>query len=122
MRQLSIVCSVLTSLSLGMTAARADDVPELDIQRTCQGIARQASGPAERGGPDLSFNRCIKSELRVRRTVSRRWSAFSRSEKATCLGETRAAGVPSYSDLLVCLEMAKSARNRGFRLPPPIGR
>ena len=37
--------------------ARADDVPDLNVDPVCRGIAQQASDPGEQGGPDLAFAR-----------------------------------------------------------------
>lgn len=121
MRFLGIL-AMIASLAAGMTIARADNVPSLDIRPTCQAIARHASGVGERGGPDVSYRQCVKSELQTRRKLSRRWSTFSSQEKANCVADTTVAGLPSYTDLLTCLQMAKDARSHGFGLLPPAQR
>jgi len=47
---------VLALAAVGGPSARADEVPELNIDPVCRGIAAHASGPSECGGPDLSFS------------------------------------------------------------------
>jgi len=42
--------------------ALSDDVPELNVDPVCRGIAQQAKDPGERGGPDLAYSACVKSE------------------------------------------------------------
>ena len=46
---------VLTFAVAGADVARADDVPELNVDPVCRGIAQQALTPGEKGGPDLAF-------------------------------------------------------------------
>jgi len=88
----------------------ADDVPRFDLEPVCHGIARQ-------GGLDLEpnqsarqdFNSCMKSEMATRDQLVEQWSTFKASDKSNCIGETNAGGMPSYTDLLTCLQMARDA-------------
>jgi hypothetical protein len=89
--------------------AQADDVPELNVDPVCRGIAQQAKDPGERGGPDLAFAQCVKSEQAVRQKLIGEWSTFRPADKATCLGSVN-GGYASYTDLITCLEMARDAR------------
>jgi hypothetical protein len=121
MRTLLTTGIIVTSLFAAGRLAHADQVPALDIAQTCRGIASHALGPGERGDADVSFRQCLKSELQVRGKLARRWAMFSPNEKAQCLADTH-AGFPSYTDLLTCLELARQARNSGFRPPLSIER
>jgi hypothetical protein len=88
----------------------ADDVPRFNLEPVCHGIARQ-------GGLDLEpnqsvrqdFESCIKSEMAIRDQLAKQWSTFKASDKANCIGESNAGGLPSYTDLLTCLQMARDA-------------
>jgi len=88
----------------------ADDVPRFNLEPVCHGIARQ-------GGLDLEpnqsvrqdFNSCMKSEMAIRDQLVEQWSTFKASDKSNCIGETNAGGMPSYTDLLTCLQMAMDA-------------
>jgi hypothetical protein len=90
--------------------ACADDVPQLNVDPVCHGIAKQAAGPGEKGGPDLAFSQCVKNEQAMRQKLSGEWSTFIPSEKTNCVGEATSASLPSYTDLVTCLEMARDAR------------
>jgi hypothetical protein len=89
--------------------AQADDVPDLNVDPVCRGIAQQAKDPSESGGPDLAFAQCVKSEQAMRQKLVNEWSTFKPAEKANCVGSEK-AGYASYTDLVTCLEMARDAR------------
>src|SRR3984893_11712269 len=89
--------------------ARSDDVPDLNVDPVCRGIAQQAKDPGERGGPDLAFAQCVKSEQAMRQKLVNEWPTFKPAEKANCIGSEK-AGYASYTDLVTCLEKARDAR------------
>jgi hypothetical protein len=92
----------------------ADAVPRFDVDPICRGIAEQ-------GGLDLepsdtvrrSIESCVTSEMAVRKKLVEEWSSFVPSDKAHCAEESTAGGLPSYTDLLTCLEMARDTRQLG---------
>jgi len=108
-KAISHIALVLTLAVMSIGAARADDVPDLNVDPVCRGIAQQASGPAERGGPDLAFSQCVKSEQAMRQKLMGEWSTFAPADRANCVGSERGA-LASYTDLVTCLEMARDAR------------
>ena len=77
MRIVFQVCFALMALLTLSLDAFADDVPVLDVQQICRGIASQAANPTERGGPDLAFNDCVKSEQAIRGEIAKAWSTFA---------------------------------------------
>jgi hypothetical protein len=89
--------------------AGAQQLPHLDFNPVCHGIARHAGSAGERGGPDLSFHQCVASELQVRKHLAKQWSGFSSAARANCIGGVNAGGLPSYTALLTCLQVARSA-------------
>jgi hypothetical protein len=89
--------------------AFADDVPDLNVDPVCRGIAQQAKDPGEKGGPDLAFSQCVKSEQAMREKLSKEWTTFAPTDKAHCIGNEK-GGYASYTDLITCLEMARDAR------------
>ena len=99
MRRTLMKCTSPVLLLASVLLAHAQDVPVLDIEPVCRGIAKQAATAGERGGPDLGLAQCIKSEQATREQLARelRWR-----------GEIRS--LPSYTDLVTCLEMARDAR------------
>ena len=103
--------SVSTAFLLSaVLAAWSDEVPVLDLNPICHGIAQGASGAGERGGPDLSFARCVRSEQAVRRKLVNEWSSFALADKQNCVAETTIGGLASYTKLYGCLRSATTAR------------
>lgn len=92
------------------TGAIADDVPELNIQPTCRGIAEQAAAPSEKGGPDLAYSQCMQSERAMKERLVGEWPTFVANDKTNCVAEATSTSLPSYTDLATCLEMARDAR------------
>ena len=102
--------ALLLALAMaGAGVARADDVPNLNVDPVCRGIAEQALTPGEKGGPDLAFSQCVQSEQTERQKLVGQWSNFMPADKATCIGSEQSA-LPSYTGLATCLEMAREAR------------
>ncbi len=95
---------------VAVTPALADEVPALNVEPVCRGIAQQAATPSEKGGPDLAYSQCVSSEQAMREKLSKEWTTFTSGDKANCVGETKSGPLPSYTDLVTCLEMARDAR------------
>ena len=96
-------------LFIAIWPARSQDIPDLNVDPVCHGIAQQAANPTEKGDPDLSFANCVKSEQAMRQKLVGEWATFSSSEKTNCIG-SEMGGLASYTDLVSCLEMARDAR------------
>jgi hypothetical protein len=110
MRQLlmkGVAAAILLAASI---SARADDAPQLNVDPVCHGIAQQAGTPGEKGGPDLAFSQCVKNEQAMRQKLVGEWSTFVPAEKSNCVNEETSVSLPSYTDLVTCLEMARDAR------------
>jgi hypothetical protein len=90
--------------------ARADEVPQLNVDPVCRGIAKQSASPGEKGAPDLGYTQCVQNEQAMRQKLVGEWSTFIPSEKSNCVGEATSVPLPSYTDLITCLEMARDAR------------
>jgi hypothetical protein len=77
--------------------AQPSNVPNLKINPVCRGIVQQTATPGERGGPDLTFGRCVRSEMAIRHKLICEWAAFTPTEKANCVG-LEMGGFASYTD------------------------
>ena len=109
MRKLLISAPAAGMLLIATLPAHSQEIPKLNVDPVCRGIAQQAATPGEVGGPDLSFRRCIKSEMTMRHRLVRKWATYTPGEKTNCIG-SEAGGFASYTDLATCLQMAKQAR------------
>jgi hypothetical protein len=96
-------------LLIAIWPVRSQEIPDLNVDPVCHGIAKQAANPTEQGDPDLSFANCVKSEQAMRQRLVSEWATFSPAEKTNCIG-SEMGGVASYTDLVSCLEMARDAR------------
>jgi hypothetical protein len=98
----------LTLILLG--PVKSDDVPYLNVNPVCKGIAEQSGTVGEKGGPDLTFKDCVSSEQEVKSQLAKQWSTFNAEDKGHCVRETQMGGESSYTELITCLEMARDVR------------
>jgi hypothetical protein len=91
-------------------AAAADDVPNLDVEQVCDGIAKQ--GGVTFHDPQIAQEKknCLDSEAAVRNELIKQWAKFDRADKTSCVNESKMGGESSYTELLTCLEMARDVR------------
>jgi hypothetical protein len=68
-------------------SARSDDIPTLDVNPVCRGIASQ--GELEAGLQQTSFQECVKSEQAVREQIKKEWSTFTTADKTHCVALAR---------------------------------
>jgi hypothetical protein len=103
-RRLAVVllAVALTSGAIGIACAQAagrragtGGVPNLDVTRSCR----------ESSTPD-----CLAQEKIAREMLVKAWPDFKAQEKATCAGEAKEAGAPSYIEWLTCLQTNADAR------------
>jgi hypothetical protein len=102
-------CVPVVILLTASWSARSQNIPDLNVDPVCHGIAQQAANPSEKGGPDLAFAQCVKSEQAMRQKLVGEWSTFLPAERVNCIG-SEMGGMASYTDLVSCLEMARDAR------------
>ena len=89
-------------------AARSDDIPTLDVNPVCHGIAMQ--GELEAGLQQTSFQQCVQSEQATRDELKKQWSTFSTADKSHCVALAKTGGESSYTELITCMEMARDVR------------
>jgi hypothetical protein len=99
------------ALATHLTVTVADNVPNFNVEPLCRGIA-------EHGGLDLEPNEtvqqsvesCVTDEMDIRKRLVQEWPTFMAGDKAECTSESSAGGVPSYTELLTCLQMARDVK------------
>lgn len=96
----------MVALGAQLTVAMADDLPRFDIQRNCRLDTAAAAGLAVAEG----MKNCVRDERQARQQLSKQWSRFSASNRASCTTESNIGGTPSYVGLLTCLQMTVWAR------------
>src|SRR6201982_3473802 len=104
----NFVATLLAAVCLSGLSARSDDIPTLDVNPVCRGIAMQ--GELEVGLQQTSFQQCVQSEQSVRDEIKKEWSTFSTADKSHCVALAKTGGESSYTELLTCMEMARDVR------------
>ena len=101
----------IAMIMLATFSARSDDVPTLDVNPVCRGIASQSG--LEAGLQRTSFEQCVQSEQTVREQSKKEWSTFATADKSHCVTLAKTGGESSYTELITCLEMARDVRALG---------
>lgn len=104
-----------SALALGfqLFTPAADNVPVLNVEPVCQGIAVQGGSSFQDPAVGKEKQDCIRSENEVRQDLVKQWSSFSAADRAACVSEATMGGDSSYTELLTCLEMARDVRSLG---------
>jgi hypothetical protein len=103
--------ALLAGLMLAIpVAAAADDVPNLNVEPVCDGIAKQ--GGVTFHDPQIAQEKknCLDTEATVRNQLVKQWAKFDRADRISCVNESEMGGESSYTELLTCLEMARDVR------------
>jgi hypothetical protein len=92
--------------------ALADTPPHFDVESGCRAAASRVGGAVV--DPDV----CIKSESRARDELKEHWPQFTGADRGVCVPLSKTGGMPTYTELLTCLEMSRDVRrlraeNRG---------
>lgn len=78
--------------------ANAQGVPRLDYRSTCNAT------PAVGMDQKATIASCIADEEGARAALPPVWAKSSRASRSTCVAETTQGGLPSYVELLTCLQ------------------
>jgi len=97
-------------LALGAQLVLVDNVPTLNVEQVCQGIAQQGGVTFHDAAVAQEKKDCIDSEQAIREELAKQWSSFDAADKVHCANESRMGGESSYTELLTCLEMARDVR------------
>jgi hypothetical protein len=92
----------LLTLALLPAAARADAVPNLDVERTCQSAQVTNTTISDKA----NYDGCLRSEREAKKEAERHWSSYTPAAKRQCQDQFKAGGYPSYVEMVTCLELA----------------
>ena len=91
-------------LALFAAPAHAQSIPKLDYGKTC------AQTPAVAMDKKSTNESCRKDEEEARRQLPPVWAKASAKARSDCLAETTQGGLPSYVELISCLEGAAAVK------------
>ncbi len=86
-----------------LATAKQDAVPVFDIAHSCL-EARAFIGNDQ----NLAYKGCVKDENDARAELARKWTHFKPGDRRDCVAQG-AAPMPSYVEILTCLEMSDEA-------------
>jgi hypothetical protein len=94
-------------LALGATLphAIADKVPDLDVETGC----RTAAKMGDKLSLDTTLGQCLADEKRARGVLEKQWTQFSPALRQRYVATTETGGIPSYVEVLVCLQVGQDA-------------
>jgi hypothetical protein len=90
----------LPALVVAVPLLVADQVPTFNVNPTCGGNGRSGRGS------DV----CTKSEMAARDELAKQWTGFQAADRARCVQLATMSRMPSYVQVITCLEMAREAR------------
>jgi hypothetical protein len=83
--------------------AAGQPVPTINPEPACREAAMRAV-------PVGDAEICMRKEWEARHELVQHWHTFSDAEKAICIPLHTAGGIPTYTELLTCLEVMRDAR------------
>ncbi|MGH6848042.1 MAG: hypothetical protein ACREC0_11570 [Methylocella sp.] len=86
-----------------LASAKPYGVPRFDVARSCED-ARAFVGNDQ----NLAYKGCMKDENDARAKLAQKWAHFKPGDRKDCVAQG-AAPVPSYVEILTCLEMSDEA-------------
>jgi hypothetical protein len=95
---LRLEAALLSSIVL----AAADRVPNFNIEPICREVAGRAYAPHYK-------ETCLSKEREAQEQLKQKWATFRASDRSYCTKLASLGGVPSYVELLTCLDVAQSA-------------
>jgi len=108
----AVMVLVIVGLVDGVARARSDsEIPVLNVGPICRETAQQtASVQSKAVAPNQAVTQCFKDEQAMREQLIAEWSTFAADEKKNCVGVERIVPLPSYTELVACLELSKNAK------------
>src|SRR4051794_13015004 len=102
MQRPALVFALLFSMC-ATRAALAEDLPNFNIDSICSVGRAGGAGAGERNADQG----CRASETDARRQLENRWTGFKDESRRACVQQTQIGGLPSYVDVLTCIELAE---------------
>ena len=90
-------------LTMQLVAMAVSQPPDLDVHASCRAVE-------PRSAPGTSREVCQRSEREASSRLTREWKDFRPADRRYCMGLSTLGGLPSYVELLTCLELARDAR------------
>jgi hypothetical protein len=113
----TVALAAFAAVAAGPIPALAanNDVPQFDVKPSCTSATKAANDLNKAGDNlrpgDRSADNCIHDETDAKAKLDGQWTQYPVLERQRCSRLSTLGGLPSYVELLTCLEMAKEAAN-----------
>ena len=87
-----------------LLVAAADHVPNIDINKTCRVSVEDSSAPRQ------DLEECIVDQNEAREELTKEWRTYSGADRQHCTSMAVSGYLPSYVELLVCLQFARQVK------------
>ena len=104
------VFAAIALAALPLTSPVSDKVPVFDVAVSCRAAASAGLSVSQ------GYQSCMNDERSAREELLRDWASFAAVDRSRCTAESSGDGLPSYVELLVCLQMSRDAAR--MRRPP----
>ena len=88
-------------------AATANSPPKFNVAPGCKAAAE--FNQAINLSVSQNYKSCMDDEEDAHRQLVQNWSSFNPQDQARCVGQTQVNGMPSYAEVLACLEVTAKA-------------
>jgi len=109
------VVAVLLVATVGLrsqaTSAAAKGPPTLNVKPSCEAAAARTAMEQIQGSHVRDVAGCMRSENEARDKLAKEWAQFSRGDQQRCTSVTKTGGIPSYVELLGCLERHRDVKS-----------
>jgi len=95
--------AALALAALPLVSPVSDKVPMFDVAVSCRAAASAGLSVSE------SYQSCMNDECSAHEELVRDWTTFTAADRGRCTAESSGDGLPSYVELLVCLQMSRDA-------------
>ena len=106
MRRL-ILGVLLAALAGPCMAVAANFPPKFNVAPGCKAAA--AINQVMDLSVSQNYTSCMEDEEDARQQLVRNWSSFSPQDQARCVGQTQVNGMPSYAEVLACLQVTANS-------------
>jgi hypothetical protein len=93
------------------TPAASKGPPTLNVKPSCEAVAARTAMEQIQGPHVRDVASCMRSENEARDQLAKEWAQFSRGDQQGCTSVTKTGGIPSYVELLGCLERRRDVKS-----------
>lgn len=107
----AVLLVAMVVLGFQATSAAAKGPPTLNVKPSCEAAAARTAVEQIQGSNVRDVASCMRSENEARDQLAKEWAKFSRGDQQRCTSVTKTGGIPSYVELLGCLERHRDVKS-----------